>query len=49
MDKDFSISEYPLQHSKFLYDMLQGKKKFDDENNKCFDYTLFHYRLGYTN
>jgi len=43
MGDSFWISEYPLQQSSFLFDMLQGKKKFDDETNKYFDYTLFNY------
>ena len=45
-EKDFSISHYPLEQSKFLYDMLEAKKKFGGEINKSFDYTLFHYRQG---
>ena len=48
-EKEFSISHYPLEHSKFLYDMYQGKKKFGGEINKYFDYTLFSYRLGLNN
>jgi len=45
-EKDFYISHYPLEQSKFLYDMLEAKKKFGGEINKSFDYTLFHYRQG---
>lgn len=48
-EKEFLISHYPLEHSKFLYDMYQGKKKFGGEINKYFDYTLFSYRLGLSN
>ena len=46
MGKDFSISHYPLEQSKFLYDMYEAKKKFRGQINKSFDYTMFHYRLG---
>ena len=46
MEKEFYISHYPLERSKFLYDMYQCKNKFGGEINKYFDYTLFHYRVG---
>ena len=45
-DGDFSISHYPLEQSKFLFDMMEGKKKFGDAINKVFDYTMFRYRNG---
>ena len=44
---DFSISHYPLEQSKFLFDMMEAKKNFGNEINKYFDYTMFSYRLGF--
>ena len=46
-EKDFSIGHYPLEQSSFLYDMMEARKKFDDDINMNFDYTLFRYRLGF--
>ena len=45
-NKKFHISHYPLEQSRFLYDMYQARKKYPDEKNKCFDYTLFSHRRG---
>ena len=62
-EKDFSISNYPLEQTEFYYEQKQGMANFyfhDDQlsfelfqkgrdklghdQNKVFDYTMFHHR-----
>ena len=70
-EEDFTISDYPLLQTEFLYDSKTGialefrifdsfncytdqeptsaRDKFDDEKNRQFDYSMFHFMKGYIN
>ena len=43
-EKDFTISNYPLEQTEFYYAQKQARDTFADEKNKVFDYSMFHFR-----
>ena len=45
-EKDFPISNYPLEQTEFFYAQKQARDKLENEKNKEFDYTMFHHRNG---
>ena len=45
-EKDFPISNYPLEQTEFFYAQKQAQNKVDNEKNKEFNYTMFHHRNG---
>ena len=45
-EKDFPISNYPLEQTEFFYAQKQARDKLADQKNKVFDYSMFHHRLG---
>ena len=48
IEKDFPISNYPLEQTEFFYAQKQARDKFENEKNKEFDYTMFHHRTEIT-
>ena len=47
-EKDFPISNYPLEQTEFYYAQKQARDKLEDEKNKVFDYSMFHFRHDIT-
>ena len=47
-EKDFPISNYPLEQTEFYYAHKQARDKLEDEKNKVFDYSMFHFRHDIT-
>ena len=45
-EKDFPISNYPLEQTEFFYAQKQARDKLENEKNKEFDYSMFHHRNG---
>ena len=43
-EKDFQISNYPLEQTEFFYAQKQARDKLADEKNRIFDYSMFHHR-----
>ena len=43
-EKDFPISNYPLEQTEFFYAQKQARDKLADKKNKVFDYSMFHHR-----
>ena len=43
-EKDFPISNYPLEQTEFFYAQKQARDKLEDEKNRIFDYSMFHHR-----
>jgi len=43
-EKDFPISNYPLEQTEFFYAQKQARDKLADEKNRIFDYSMFHHR-----
>ena len=43
-EKDFPISNYPLEQTEFFYAQKQARDKLENEKNKEFDYSMFHHR-----
>ena len=43
-EKDFPISNYPLEQTEFYYAQKQVRDKLENEANKVFDYSMFHHR-----
>ena len=46
-EKDFPISNYPLEQTEFFYAQKQARDKYEN-GNKEFSYTMFHYRNDIT-
>jgi len=44
-EKDFPISNYPLEQTEFFYAQKQARDKLADEKNRIFDYSMFHYSV----
>ena len=47
-EKDFPISNYPLEQTEFFYAQKQARDKFENGKNTEFNYTMFHHRNGTT-
>ena len=47
-EKDFPISNYPLEQTEFYYAQKQARDKLEDKKNKVFDYSMFHFRHDIT-
>lgn len=47
-EENFPISNYPLEQTEFYYAQKQVRDKLQDEKNKEFDYSMFHYGKGIT-
>ena len=47
-EKDFPISNYPLEQTEFFYAQKQARDKFENGKNTEFNYTIFHHRNGTT-
>ena len=47
-EKDFPISNYPLEQTEFYYAQKQARDKLENEKNKVFDYSMFHHRNDIT-
>ena len=45
-EKDFPISNYPLEQTEFFYAQKQARDKLADQKNRVFDYSMFHHRYG---
>ena len=45
-EENFPISNYPLEQTEFYYAQKQNRDKLENEKNKVFDYSMFHYRDG---
>ena len=42
-EKDFPISNYPLEQTEFFYAQKQARDKLKNEKNKEFNYSMFHF------
>ena len=47
-EKDFAISNYPLEQTEFYYAQKQARDRLEDEKNRVFDYSMFHFRHDIT-
>ena len=45
-EKDFPISNYPLEQTEFFYTQKQARDKLADQKNRVVYYSMFHFRLG---
>ena len=43
-EENFPISNYPLEQTEFFYAQKQVRDKLENEQNKVFDYSMFHDR-----
>ena len=44
IEKDFPISNYPLEQTEFFYAQKLARDKLADEKNRIFDYSMFRHR-----
>ena len=42
-EKDFPVSNYPLEQTEFFYAQKQARDKLENEKNKEFSYSMFHF------
>lgn len=44
-EKEFPISNYPLEQTEFFYGQKQVRDKLENKKNRLFDYSMFNYRV----